>query len=195
MASYISQASQMVKTHLQKHGRYKQQRQPVQPDISDWLEAPKKTLLEAWKKRWQENMATKQTALQAADYPVWGKKGSLPLYKNLSKADASILTQLRTGKIGLGAFLYQIGAREKPDCTFCNLGCPEEAYHLICQCDGLLEAREGLKKSLGVDISTFSCYQFLQSLSNKAQAETITKWVRKEELMPFYNLSKELEPD
>jgi len=75
------------------------------------------------------------------------------------------------------------------------LGCPEEAYYLICQCDGLLEAREGLKKSLGVDISTFSCYQFLQSLSNKAQAGTITRWVRKEELIPFYNLSKELEPD
>ena len=53
----------MVKTHLQKRGLYKQQQQPVQPDISNWLEAPKGTLLEAWKKRWQENMATKQTAL------------------------------------------------------------------------------------------------------------------------------------
>jgi len=120
-------------------------------------------------------MATKQTALQAVDYLVWGKKGSLPLYKNLSKADALILTQLRTGKIGLGAFFYQVGAREKPDYTFCNSGYPEEAYHLICQCDGLLEAREGLKKSLGVDISTFSYYQFLQSLLNKTQAGTITR--------------------
>jgi len=120
-------------------------------------------------------MATKQTALQAADYPVWGKKRSLPLYKNLNKADALILTQFWTGKIGLGAFLYQVGAREKPDYTFCDLGFPEEAYHLICRCDGLLEARKGLKKSLGMDVSTFSRYQLLQSLSNKAQAGTIAR--------------------
>ena len=52
MASYISQASQTVKTHLRKHGLYKQQQQPIQLDISNWLEALKKTLLEAWKKRW-----------------------------------------------------------------------------------------------------------------------------------------------
>ena len=38
MASYISQASQTVKTHLRKRGLYKQQQQPAQPDISKELE-------------------------------------------------------------------------------------------------------------------------------------------------------------
>jgi hypothetical protein len=199
MALQISQACQKVKTHLRKRG-LKTERTRLQPDLSEWINNPQKQLQKAWKERWNQAMtlANKPTsALNAADYPVWGTKGSasLSLYKNLKKADASILTQLRTGKIGLGSFLYQIGARENPECTFCGSDDAEDGFHLTCRCIALNTPRTELSNILDQDISAFSYKQFLEALSNKKQAKIIAKWFRNQELIAFYQLSLELEPD
>ena len=126
IAAYIRQAATSVKTSLLQRRRL---RAPSAsgasgaPGTSEDLIEPRKALQAAWKKRWlraYEKASEGGRTNQPADYPIWTKRGALPLYKNLKKADASILTQLRTGKIGLSAFLFRKGLRESPNCSFCG---------------------------------------------------------------------------
>jgi len=69
----------------------------------EWKQQKQRTempLLASWKRRWEANR------------PKWGLIGVGPpseeppkIYKELKKAESSILTQIQTGRIGLAAFL------------------------------------------------------------------------------------------
>jgi hypothetical protein len=87
-----------------------------------------------YKKRWQDK--SEQLDRQVND-----------LYQNLNhKAEASVLIQMRTGKIGLHGYLYQINRSDSPWC-----GCGQ-AYqtvrHIIEDYESLGELRE---QYLGTD--------------------------------------------
>ena len=62
------------------------------------------------------------------------KGGHLELYSGLTKAQSSVLVQMRTGKIGLNAFLFyrKVPGYETPLCT-CGQG-PQTPEHLFTTC-------------------------------------------------------------
>jgi len=195
-AQLIAQACQGVRNHLRKRSRRRPE-QPSSPSLPDslqrWKDQPKQTLLQAWKSRWQQQFPEGRQPSEAADFPIWSHKGVLPLYKNLKKADSSVLTQLRTGKIGLGAFLYPLGLRNDPLCNRCRAE-EEDGFHLVCQCEALSEARQSLEQRLGLPVSLFNRDQFRTAISRKETAGAIARWFRQQELIPFYSLANKLEP-
>src|SRR5437763_12575189 len=60
--------------------------------------------------------------------------GYLGLHRDLTKAESSALVQIRTGKIGLSAFLYyrKVPGYESPICIYGNG--PQTPEHLFTNC-------------------------------------------------------------
>jgi ribonuclease HI len=54
------------------------------------------------------------------------------LYDNLTREDAALLSQLRTGKCRLNSYLSKIGAVPSPNCDSC--GVPETVEHYLLHC-------------------------------------------------------------
>lgn len=54
------------------------------------------------------------------------------IYNNLSRPEASILTQLRTSHIGLNAHLFRVKASVTPLCSICEV--PETVSHYLLAC-------------------------------------------------------------
>ena len=97
-------------------------------------------------------------------------RSALRLRAGLSKAQSSILTQVRTGKIGLAAFLCK---RRVPDfpTPACSCGAQwETARHVVMDCPRLQRAR----CSLFVTASTTD-YQVL--ISRPRPAAALTSWI------------------
>ena len=72
----------------------------------------------------------------------------LEKYHSLSKHESSLLTQIRTGKVGLRAFLFE---RKVPEVATPRCLCgeaPETAAHLTLDCQQLSQQREDLQRFL-----------------------------------------------
>ena len=96
-------------------------------------------LLTSWKKRWE------------AARPKWGLIGVGPpledtpaIHKELKKAESSLLTQIRTGRIGLAAFLNKARVPDYPS-PKCQCGHAEKmASYIIAYCSRFTEQRQSL---------------------------------------------------
>jgi ribonuclease HI len=71
------------------------------------------------------------------------QKHTKRLYDNLTRADASILSQLRTNKSRLNASLAPIGAAE---CETCECGQVETTRHFLLECPRWVREREQIKR-------------------------------------------------
>lgn len=67
------------------------------------------------------------------------------IYNNLSRPEASILTQLRTSHIGLNAHLFRCKASDTPLCA--NCGVPETVSHYLLACRRFDLERHALRVS------------------------------------------------
>ena len=66
------------------------------------------------------------------------------IHKELKKAESSVLTQIRTGRIGLAAFLNKARVPNFPS-PICQCGQAEEtALYIIAYCPRFAEQRQGL---------------------------------------------------
>ena len=87
----------------------------------------KKELQKLFTKEWEDQWEEKKRR----SYPGWQTfcqkphKNNLKLYKELQKAEASLLLQIRTGRIGLASFLFRAGAPDFPT-PLCVCGQAEE---------------------------------------------------------------------
>ena len=109
---------------------------------------------------------------------------SLQLRAGLSKVQSSILTQVRTGKIGLAAFFCkrQVPGFPTPACS-CGAQW-ETARHIVVACPRLQRAR----RSLYAAASTTD-YQVMASRPRPAAA--LTAWILRHGVLPQFSWAQE----
>ncbi|CDO75194.1 hypothetical protein BN946_scf184794.g1, partial [Trametes cinnabarina] len=111
--------------------------------------AYKKKLARVWSERWKASKQGQRIARNIDSSPP-GKQ-ALKLFKDLPRRQASIITQLRSGHVGLHAFLHRIKAVSSPMCPTCQ--CPETVQHYLLTCRCFLAERGALRRAVGRDFS------------------------------------------
>ena len=106
------------------------------------------------------------------------------LHAGLSKAQSSILTQVRTGKIGLAAFLCKRRVPGFPT-PACSCGAQwETARHVVVACPRLLRARCSLHAA-----ASTTDYQVMTSRPRPAAA--LTAWILRHGVLPQFSWAQE----
>ena len=146
-----------------------------------------------WRARWHSQVPVGPPRylgdVQAADInPSF--QGSHPLRKHRShpKYVSSTITQLRTGRTGLRAFLFQ---RRVPDIRspICSCGvAPETTYHVFLQCPTTRGYRENLP------IPLRSSRDVRMALDDEKTAGEIAKWFLRLQKLPQFLLAQKLHP-
>ena len=111
---------------------------------------------------------------QAADRPKLTMK-ALDKYRGLRKHESSLLFQMRTGKIGLNAFLYarRVPGVYTPRCR-CGSGAVETASHLVLNCELLERERWALSQRVPPPLRTHR--DFMAAITDSEKAATIVRW-------------------
>jgi hypothetical protein len=133
-----------------------------------------------WKKRW--NSRPHQWGLIGVEAP---SRKILKIHKDLKKAESAVLTQIRTGRIGLAAFLNKVRVPDylSPACR-CGQA-HETAAHIIAHCQLYAEARRSLRgPDMRMDVRSL--------VSTSEGARRLTKWVISLRILPQFNLAAEL---
>lgn len=147
----------------------------------EWKRLGGQTTLEAWKKRWETTQ------------PKWGIVGAeeptedVPeIHVGLKKAESSMLTQIRTGRIGLACFLNKARVPEFPS-PMCQCGQAEEtASHIIAFCPRFSEQRRQLTDQSGDRLH-------VKALVDSAEgAKRLVRWFLRLRILAQFYLAEEL---
>jgi hypothetical protein len=174
-------------------------REPTPGEKERWLEeATRREWIARWHVRVAEAMRKRKklsaaeararfdgTTLQYHTWPSTDEKSS-PHY--LSKAMSSLLVQIRTGKIGLRAFLFE---RRVPEVTtpYCRCGLAKETFEHI-----VLECRETEDTWLWGDPTwPTNIEQLHDELETVAGAERIVRWALRLGRLQEYKLAVKIE--
>ncbi|OQE71313.1 hypothetical protein PENNAL_c0107G01286, partial [Penicillium nalgiovense] len=95
-----------------------------------------------WETIWAKETTSRPTR-RLIEAPT---KKTLEYWSGLRKATASILMQLRTGRIGLGAYLSRINRRESARCD-CDLG-NQTVTHILLECPLYQDERDRMRRAL-----------------------------------------------
>ena len=111
-------------------------------------------------------------------------RSALRLHAGLSKAQSSILTQVRTGKIGLAAFLCKRRVPGVPT-PACSCGAQwETARHVVMDCPQLQHARCNL-------FATASTTDYQVLISRPRPAAALTSWILRHGILPQFSWAQE----
>jgi ribonuclease HI len=77
----------------------------------------------------------------------------LSLAEKLTRWQASLLLQLRTGHIPLNQYLHRIGKKHSPKCRACDANQDESVLHFLVECRGYDAPRQRLHQALGPTLS------------------------------------------
>ena len=138
-------------------------------------------LLSRWKQQWK------------AERPEWGLLGTrepghaaVRQHAELHKAESAVITQIRTGRIGLAAFLNKarVPRVESPACQ-CGWA-KETAAHVIAHCPRFNGIRHWIAdpRTGQVDIKSLT--------SSSKGARKLAKWFIQLQLLLQFNLAEEL---
>ena len=114
---------------------------------------------------------------------------ALKKHCHLSKHESSLLTQIRTGKIGLRAFLFK---RRVPEVAIPRCPCgeaPETAAHLILDCRELDQQREYLRQLL-YPKAMRSYRDFAAATAKGKSASKLVRWLLSTGRFPEFRLAK-----
>ena len=190
MAVKIEGACREVCRHLRAHGqnqrRYFTHYIHPQPLPQGWqLEWTQdghtaRVLQSRWEDQWRSRRMP-----WGELYPRPPRRGNLRLYQGLTKACCSILTQIRTGKTGLAAFLHRrkVPGITSPDCP-CGQGA-ETPKHILIHCERFQEARAALEESGQVDIRHLLC--------TEKGAKRLSHWWLNHGVLQQFSLARALE--
>ncbi len=133
-----------------------------------------------WKKRW--GARPHQWGLTGVGEP---SRKTLRVHRDLKKAESAVLTQVRTGRIGLAAFLNKVQVPAYPS-PLCRCGQAQEtAVHVIAHCQLYAEARRSLWDPGGrVDVKTL--------VGSAEGAQRLARWIIGLRILPQFNLAGEL---
>jgi len=121
-----------------------------------------------------------------ADQAIFGPK-ALKKHQGLRKHESSVLTQIRTGRIGLRAFLFQARV---PDIVtpLCRCGNePETPAHVILRCPELNEEREQLRSRTERPLRTHQ--DLAEATESPKTAGTIVRWLLATGRLPEFRLA------
>lgn len=191
MAAKIERACQGVRRYLRARGQncrkcfteYIHPQPLPQGWQSTWTQGgrPAQVLQSQWESQWRSRMEP------------WGelyprpppRRGNLGLYQGLTKACCSVLTQLRTGKTGLAAFLHRrkVPGVNSPLCP-CGQGA-ETPKHILKHCGRFRGARTEQDNSGRVDIRHLLC--------TGEGARGLSHWWLKHGILQQFRLARALE--
>ena len=103
--------------------------------LSAVQQAFKATLKEQWKRRWKTSPRYAHTANIDPSLP---SKSYQKFMGNLTRAQDSLLTQLRMGHIPLNKHLHRLKKSPSPLCPYC-LHTDESVHHFLFECQALTE--------------------------------------------------------
>jgi hypothetical protein len=158
-----------------------------------WTEdsTPEEILWVHWKRRWTRNTGespdSRWDAAPAAR-PLFSYD-ALKKHRHLHKHESSLLTQIRTGKVGLRAFLFE---RKVPNVATPRCLCgeaPETAAHLVLDCRDLAQPREELRRLMSP--KAMRTYRdFATATAKKKNARTIVSWLLSTGRFPEFRLAE-----
>ena len=102
------------------------------------------TAASVWKLAWEASRQGHRVIQVVDDTPPG--PAVLKLYRGLSRRQCSILSQLRSGNIGLNAYLAQIRAVDSPLCLTCAI--PETISHFLFPCCRSTAARHSFRMAV-----------------------------------------------
>ena len=202
MAAILSNTSTKVASLIRRRRRQPPNRRPNE-ETQQWAqrwagsENTKCIRLQIARQEWSARWANQTSRnpprylgdTQAADInPSFQSKEVLLKHKNHPKYISSAITQLRTGRVGLKAFLFQ---RRVPDINtpICSCGeAPETTYHIFIRCPLMRIPQEHLPTPLRTsrDLRT--------ALDNKDLAGQLALWFLKLYKLPQFFLALKLHP-
>lgn len=107
--------------------------------------------------------------------------GSLKLYKDLARRSASLIRQMRTGHIGLRAFLHRIQAVDSELCPLCLT--PETLQHFVLQCRRFQQQCTELRQHLDANNTRLRPEDLLNDTKN---IRLLLKYVHDTNHLPKY---------
>ena len=144
-----------------------------------------------WRLWWEGKVETRARSqggpgAEPADIdPEFKRKKALQKHRDLSKHESSLLTQIRTGKVGLRAFLFQRRVPEvnTPLCRCSITG--ETPAHIVLYCPELQQEREALRGALLPHPLQTTC-DFTAATADPACAGTVVRWLLATGCLPEY---------
>jgi Reverse transcriptase (RNA-dependent DNA polymerase)/Endonuclease-reverse transcriptase len=159
------------------------------------VSTPDEAVERDWKRRWERTSAARRaqegrnTREPAETDPVFSGKQALKRHIGLKKHESSLLTQIRTGKVGLRAFLFQ---RRVPNVAtpLCRCGNGEETpAHIAVFCPELEEERRELRAILAPQ-ALLTTRDFAGATGDPARASAMVKWLLATGRFPEYRLAR-----
>jgi ribonuclease HI len=134
----------------------------------------------AFQARWHEEWSTSPRYHRIALFDSPKPSNSVArMYTDLSRAQCSVLTQLRTAHIGLNAFLYRFHLAPSPDCPLCLV--PETVTHYLLACPRFRRQRLRLIMRLGT-----ARLSLRRLLAVKSDHKAVLSFVRDTDRFPRY---------
>ena len=161
------------------------------------LEQTEEAMIRDWARRWERDLNGARTQRPnrgdvPADIVYFDQEdASLDKYRGLPKHESSLLIQIRTGKIGLRAFLF---GRKVPDVLtpLCRCGdAPETPLHLAIDCVELTDRRAQLRTKIAPR-ALRTRRDFTHLTEDPDTARTVVRWMLDTGRFPQFRLAEEV---
>ena len=140
-----------------------------------------------WQRRWQAYVDEASTKDHSEGIPALKQlpqKQHLKIHEKLKRSESSLLTQIRTGKIGLAGFLHR---RKVPG--YASPGCQcgaeyQDVEHLL-QCEIYTSGRERLFREAGTN-------NLQEMVEETNKAKPLVRWVMGLGILHQFKLAEEM---